>query len=90
MKEENKEQPSTCLPHDSFLPPNRRQLRRLLAVAVQKLHTALIYVQALRKEVETADHTISAANEDLGLASSDCDTRDELTGEVWAGFRRSL
>ncbi|KAJ7909205.1 hypothetical protein B0H13DRAFT_2272966 [Mycena leptocephala] len=59
-------------------------------VAVQKLPTALIYVQALRKEVETADHTLSTANEDLGLASSDCDTRDELTGEVWAGFRRSL
>ncbi|KAJ7910550.1 hypothetical protein B0H13DRAFT_2329247 [Mycena leptocephala] len=35
-------------------------------VAVQRLHTALLYVQGLRKEVETADHTLSAANEDLG------------------------
>jgi hypothetical protein len=34
--------------------------------AVQRLHTALLYVQMLRKEVETAEHTLSATNEDLG------------------------
>ncbi|KAJ7510145.1 hypothetical protein B0H11DRAFT_1900506 [Mycena galericulata] len=66
--------------HDMTVPSTAQEAEQLLHLvrvhqntcelnknlALKKLHEALLYVQILRNELETADHSLSAASNDIG------------------------